>query len=478
MFRFPYSNLHELNLDWILAQVKKFSELIPPMETAVEDVQQLSEDVQQAVEDAQQAVEDAGDAKEIAEEAKEIAEQAAQGTIADGAVTTQKIADDAVTTSKLDDGAVTTAKLDDGAVTTAKLDDSAVTTAKLNDGSVTYAKLDSDLSDMVDDIYRNRTFILIGDSFSRGLTPSVAEEDWKGWAYWFNASYGGLCDIHHCIAGGSGNAGFDSSLKFEAMLRADESNYSSFADKVTDIVVLGGTNDSTANPTGIKNAISSFCSYCTATYPNARIRIGCIGSNFTHLYAMSAIYRYCTLCGAEFVHDGMALYTDVDYISTDGNHLTQSGYSYYKEYTNQLVATGKVQFSFSKNAPITVSCGTALTNPVVYVTLTEHSIETIIKTSSGFQVAVNPTTTPAYGDYTFGSFTNVFSVFPTLNTPFNHTGFAFFRKLDDVNHYHPYAMTALTVDFSTGTVKGTVAGTGIDSNGFFSGTSSTCTISY
>ena len=148
-FFFPFSNLHELNLDWILSQVKKFSELIPPMETAVEDVEALSSDVQQAVEDAQQALEDAGEALETAEEAKEIAEQAAQGTIVDGAVTTTKLADGAVTTPKLADSAVTTPKLADSAVTTAKLADSAVTTAKLDDGAVTANKLSTALQNQL-----------------------------------------------------------------------------------------------------------------------------------------------------------------------------------------------------------------------------------------------------------------------------------------------------------------------------------------
>ena len=183
-FFFPFSTLHELNLDWVLNQVKKFAELIPPMEEATTNVQTALDDATEAVNKADQALEDAGDALTTAQEAKDIAEQAAQGTIADGAVTTAKIADGAVTGNKIGtstiqtgnlssgcvtstqildgtivaadmtDGAVTTAKLADDAVTAAKIDDGAVgsaalaagavTNGKIGDGAVTYVKLGTD----------------------------------------------------------------------------------------------------------------------------------------------------------------------------------------------------------------------------------------------------------------------------------------------------------------------------------------------
>ena len=140
-FKFPWSNLHELNLDWILSVVKRFSELVPPMETAVEDVQALQGDVAQAVEDAQSAVTAANQAAETAAEALEVAEQAAAGTIADGAVITSKLADGAVTNDKIAAGAVTASKLGPGAVQTLNIANNAVTTDKLADGAVTNNKL-------------------------------------------------------------------------------------------------------------------------------------------------------------------------------------------------------------------------------------------------------------------------------------------------------------------------------------------------
>lgn len=67
MFDFPWSNFHELNLDWILSVVKEAKEIFVKGEG----------DIQHAVETADQAL--------------ETAEQAAAGVIADGAVTIPKL---------------------------------------------------------------------------------------------------------------------------------------------------------------------------------------------------------------------------------------------------------------------------------------------------------------------------------------------------------------------------------------------------
>lgn len=130
MFKFPYTNLHELNLDWILEQVK----------TLVANNDEFNDKADYAV--------------ETADEAKEIAEQAAQATIPDGAVTTIKIADGAVTSAKLAtnavyssnivDGEVKTSDIAEGAVTTSRLLDGAVTQNKIFDGAVTATKLATD----------------------------------------------------------------------------------------------------------------------------------------------------------------------------------------------------------------------------------------------------------------------------------------------------------------------------------------------
>lgn len=82
MFRFPFTNFHELNLDWILSVVKEAKEVFD----------NGREDIDYAV--------------STADEAKTIAQQAAEATIPDGAITTVKLANKAVTLDKMASGTV------------------------------------------------------------------------------------------------------------------------------------------------------------------------------------------------------------------------------------------------------------------------------------------------------------------------------------------------------------------------------------
>lgn len=127
MFKFPFTNFHELNLDWVLSVVKAAQEIFEDGRT----------DIDHAV--------------STSEHALEVAQQAASATIADGSVTTPKIADEAVTTIKLApysvtslrliDNAVENRKIADGAVNTPKIADEAVTNAKIVNGTIKRAKL-------------------------------------------------------------------------------------------------------------------------------------------------------------------------------------------------------------------------------------------------------------------------------------------------------------------------------------------------
>ena len=117
MFRFPFTNFHELNLDWILSVVK----------TAQDIFETGRADIDHAVDTADQAL--------------NVATQAASAVIGDGAVTSEKIAANAVTSEKIAASAVTSEKIAENAVTSAKIATSAVTSEKIAGNAVTSAKI-------------------------------------------------------------------------------------------------------------------------------------------------------------------------------------------------------------------------------------------------------------------------------------------------------------------------------------------------
>ena len=157
MFNFPWSNFHELNLDWILSVVKEAKEVFDNGRA----------DIDYAV--------------DTADEAKEIATQAAEATIPDNSISTAKIQNGAVTNAKLANNSVTTANIVDrtiigndiaentiesynikngtiigadiaentitydnlaaGAVVNSKIADGAITNVKIADGTIGFEKL-------------------------------------------------------------------------------------------------------------------------------------------------------------------------------------------------------------------------------------------------------------------------------------------------------------------------------------------------
>lgn len=136
MFRFPFTNFHELNLDWILSVVKEAKEVFD-----------------NGREDIDYAVETAEEAKEIAQEAVEIA-----------------IPDDSISTSKLQDNAVTVDKIADYAITSDKIATFAVTTDKIQEGGVTASKIKSGLlykPNLLDNWY----FVGGGSQLGEGIFP-------------------------------------------------------------------------------------------------------------------------------------------------------------------------------------------------------------------------------------------------------------------------------------------------------------------
>ena len=331
MYGFPWSNFHELNLDWILKVVKE-----------AKDVWTKGRD-------------DIDYAVATADEAKEIATQAAQAQVADnsvstpkivdGAVTTVKIADAAVTTAKIDDAAVTTGKIANAAVTNAKIADSAITTPKIADDSITSSKLADDsvgVSDL-DPAVRARTnvfkcVLFIGDSYATGNGGGIVTTPWPttlagklnlSAGNWWTFAHGG--ESFGIYNGQESNP--TSGYNFCDRLReAINTLTDAERESIDHIIVGGGINDWQYTASDIDTGFGTFYAMRNQYFPHAQVVIATFGGGLVPAYKYpyfttvlpayfnsAATYKYKYLdCFAE-------IYRQKDNFHTDGTHLTNTG---------------------------------------------------------------------------------------------------------------------------------------------------------
>lgn len=177
----------------------------------------------------------------------------------------------------------------------------------------------SDLETEVDQKIANinhKVYLLVSDSY--GNAPTAVQS----WQHKFK-DYLGLSDSECYIAykSGYGFAPSGYNAPFIDLITPGTVDTGVPADiptnTITDIIVGGGFNDRNTSVADIEAAISAFCTYAKATYPNAKIHIAPIGWSFNsefigeifHNRYISA-YNNCSkyganrLIGTEFImHD-------------------------------------------------------------------------------------------------------------------------------------------------------------------------------
>lgn len=94
---------------------------------------------------------------------------------------------------------------------------------------------------------------------------------------------------------------------FITLLRNIENTVSD-KDTISDIIVGGGFNDGKTAVSDIQTAIREFCTYCKATYPNAKVWIGAFGWSFNYEFLNDLrngryiqAYKTCGLYGANYL---------------------------------------------------------------------------------------------------------------------------------------------------------------------------------
>lgn len=226
-----------------------------------------------------------------------------------------------------------------------------------------------------------RNFILIGDSFSIGVNgdDNTKKLDNGGWIKRFANTVSGYCNVYwydRSAYEGIMGGGFGTSPNFLDTLKLIENNNPSM-DKlsITDIIVLGGTNESTDNLNAIDTGISNFMNYAKPNYPNAKIGIGIIGSK-GYYYVTTGIaehYSHCTNYGAYYIDCAIYIYCQLSFIGKDGLHLTESGYDMTQQYVNNVILSNKSQMHYLVSSDITFNVKPAIHHASIYHNFTDSS---------------------------------------------------------------------------------------------------------
>lgn len=201
---------------------------------------------------------------------------------------------------------------------------------------------------------RGRNFILIGDSYAAGVNPD--EERQGGWAKRFHDYCAGWANVYYNILPLGGVYGFASSRPYIDVIRSLESEIDD-PESITDIAVFGGTNDlGLANQ--VPAAIATFMAYCHSQYPNATVRVGCLGRYINRMRSeLEPAYRRVCEYGGVYVSDTLNLICNKTYIASDGVHLLNAGYAYYSPYIANAIIDGHCQYRQSAACPVTSEDG-------------------------------------------------------------------------------------------------------------------------
>lgn len=212
----------------------------------------------------------------------------------------------------------------------------------------------NDFNDEIDDInarigaLSEKYFIFIGDSFGAGWTND-------GNVTPYGTLFKNLLQIQndHWFETNVGGSGFVSGTTY---LMQIQSLYSNIPDrsKITDIYVLGGRNDFGQTINDILSAKQTFINYCKVNYPNAIVHIGFIGRSFEYTTATTmaiqynvytAYKRFTEQYGANYIDGIEAFLNDSAMFASDRKHPNQDGHNSILSGLISYFRTGTSQYS-------------------------------------------------------------------------------------------------------------------------------------
>lgn len=262
-------------------------------------------------------------------------------------------------------------------------------------------------------------YIIIGDSYV-GLGLGQRVKDLLSLdAIVFPAGGGGF-------AGTAGTYTFLTALQEVAGTLTDDQKAA-----ITDIVVLGGYNDFSFQPTVIKNAMDVFNAYVRSTFANAQITLSMVAYS-TRQSDLGAIENVVipTYCATAMIHqwryipNGNATIHFTSAMDTDGVHPIQGGIDSLGSYIAQAIHAGSAHYA-ARMSQALVTLNTATSGNIYLDTAINDNICTVQATTAGYVFAEDYTfeNSLAFSTATLiGSFDgfirgNVYNGIPSIQIP-------------------------------------------------------------
>lgn len=161
-----------------------------------------------------------------------------------------------------------------------------------------------------------------------------------------------------------GSAGFSrtGALNFLSVLQANESVIPD-KNNITDVIVCGGANDQiSANIAQTLPGIQAFISYVKTEYPNAKIHIGhftnTLENGLVELYRQSVfLYEQCVNYGAAYMENSQHIMRKLAFFNSDNVHPSQDGIAALAKYLASYLLNGHIDVN--EYADSTIAAGSA-----------------------------------------------------------------------------------------------------------------------
>ena len=268
----------------------------------------------------------------------------------------------------------------------------------------------SNLKNTVNILTLPKKYLLVGDSYGEGYTPDGTIESW---CIKFKNQLN-LSD-DKCIIKARGGYGFARpNYKFYDLINEVNSD-----SNITDVIILGGYNDSDYTFSEINSGVSSCKNLINQKFPNAKISIGMVGwcnlsDRLIGLFSTIQNYKISATNNSITYIDNIeySLHDYFNYFSSDNIHPNENGQSF--------IASNLINYVVNNNVNVYknyINCNITLSDDYVSQDISTLITQSLINNIVSFSIknniilpANNITIKGDSTDYLLGTFTNSYII--------------------------------------------------------------------